>query len=67
MKQLALAAFFLLPMAAHAVTKWECGERSNLPMEGKNYCAAGDFRQSEINLGKMLDALLEKCLGACFH
>jgi len=39
---------------------WECGERSNLPQEGKNYCAAGDFRQSEINLQKVLAALLTK-------
>lgn len=37
---------------------WECGERSNLPQAGKNYCAAGDFRQSEINLKKVLVALL---------
>jgi uncharacterized protein YecT (DUF1311 family) len=60
MKKLALAAFFLLPVIAHAATKWECGERSNLPIEGKNYCAAGDFRHSEKNQGKVLDALLKK-------
>jgi uncharacterized protein YecT (DUF1311 family) len=60
MKKLALAAFFLLPVVSQAATKWECGERSNLPIEGRNYCAAGDFRHSEINLGKALDALLEK-------
>jgi len=40
--------------------KWECGERSNLPQEGKNYCAAGDFRQSETSLEKVLTAVLEK-------
>lgn len=39
---------------------WECGERSNLPQEGKNYCAAGDFRQSEINLQKVLETLQAK-------
>jgi len=43
-------------------TSWECGERSNLPQEGKNYCAAGDFRQSQINLAKVLERLLEKQL-----
>ena len=47
-------------MVAHGATKWECGERSNLPIVGRNYCAAGDFRQSDINLEKILDALLEK-------
>ena len=41
-------------------TTWECGERSNLPQEGKNYCAAGDFRLSEATLAKILDRLLEK-------
>ena len=39
---------------------WECGERSNLPQEGKNYCAAGDFRQSSINLAKVFDVILDK-------
>ena len=39
---------------------WECGERSNLPLEGKNYCAAGDFRQAEARLLKVLEALMEK-------
>ena len=43
---------------------WECGERSNLPIEGKNYCAAGDFRQSEINLRKVLAVLADKHLTA---
>lgn len=55
----AFAIALLLTTSANA-TKWECGERSNLPQEGKNYCAAGDFRQTEINLGKVLDHLLEK-------
>jgi len=39
---------------------WECGERSNLPPEGKNYCAAEDFRQTEIDLRKVLNGLLVK-------
>lgn len=56
----ALAVYLLLPVMAQAASKWECGERSNLPVEGKNYCAAGDFRQSEINLAKVLDGLLAK-------
>lgn len=41
-------------------TLWECGERSNLPQEGKNYCAAGDFRHSESRLQKKLALLLKK-------
>ena len=41
-------------------TEWECGERSNLPMAGKNYCAAGDFRQSAINLSAVLNDLLDR-------
>lgn len=60
MKQFAVAAFFLLAVAANAATNWECGERSNLPLDGRNYCAAGDFRQTEINLVKVFDALVEK-------
>jgi uncharacterized protein YecT (DUF1311 family) len=60
MKRLALAALFLLPMVTGAATKWECGERSNLPMDGKNYCAAGDFRHTEINQSKALQFLVEK-------
>ncbi len=55
----ALASTILLTTSAYAAA-WECGERSNLPLEGKNYCAAGDFRQAEINLGKVLDVLLKK-------
>lgn len=43
-----------------SANKWECGERSNLPLEGKNYCAAGDFRQAQINLGKVFNKLLIK-------
>ncbi len=39
---------------------WECGERSNLPPAGKNYCAAGDLRQAETNLAKVLQRVLEK-------
>jgi len=53
-----IAAVTLLSASVGAKT-WECGERSNLPQEGKTYCAAGDFRQSEINLQKILDVLLE--------
>lgn len=48
----------LLATSASA-TKWECGERANLPTEGKNYCAAGDFRQAAINLKKVLSAVLK--------
>ncbi len=55
----ALALVSSLAPSAHAA-KWECGERSNLPIEGKSYCAAGDFRQSETNLGKLLDALIAR-------
>ncbi len=40
--------------------EWECGERSNLPIEGKSYCAAGDFRQAAINLDKILDELVAR-------
>ena len=43
-----------------SANKWECGERSNLPLEGRNYCAAGDFRQTEFKLGKVFDKLVEK-------
>jgi len=57
----ALAALALLVTATTAsAAKWECGERSNLSVEGKNYCAAGDFRQSEFRLQKAFDALLKK-------
>lgn len=52
-----VAVQLITPVSA---TKWECGERSNLPQEGKNYCAAGDFRQSETDLGKVLEVLLKK-------
>ncbi len=58
-----LTSFGLLAVAlttAAGASKWECGERSNLPIEGKNYCAASDFRQSEINLEKVLGDLLNK-------
>lgn len=41
-------------------TEWECGERSNLPIEGKNYCAAGDFRLADSKLEKLLDRLALK-------
>jgi len=51
---------FLTISTSLSANLWECGERSNLPQEGKNYCAAGDFRQSEINLAKILDGLLQK-------
>lgn len=57
---LCLIAIATLLTPSVNATKWECGERSNLPLEGKNYCAAGDFRQSEINLAKVLNALIEK-------
>ena len=36
---------------------WECGERSNLPQQGKNYCAASDFRQSAHILKELFVAL----------
>lgn len=55
-----LCAAVLLPTMPALATKWECGERSNLPLEGKSYCAAGDFRQSAINLDKVLDTLIAK-------
>jgi len=53
-----VAAIFLLTTPANA-TKWECGERSNLSLEGKNYCAAGDFRLSESKLRKLLASMLQ--------
>lgn len=50
---------FLLVLPFTVVSnQWECGERSNLPQEGKNYCAAGDFRHSEKKLGKLLESLI---------
>lgn len=55
----ALAATSLISVTASG-TKWECGERSNLSVEGKNYCATGDYRQSETELNKVFAALLEK-------
>jgi len=55
----ALAIAALLTRSA-AASDWECGERSNLPIEGKNYCAAGDFRQSQTNLAKVFAVLLKK-------
>jgi len=56
------SSLIMLSLLTTAVTAktWECGERSNLPLEGRNYCAAGDFRQSEIDLRNALDALLKK-------
>ncbi len=53
----AFALVSLLTTPANA-TKWECGERSNLPPEGKNYCAGGDFRQAESKLIKLFETLL---------
>ena len=53
-------AIAFVPQKPASATVWECGERSNLPPEGKNYCAAGDFRQSELNMKKILDVLLAK-------
>ena len=50
----------LLITTSVSANKWECGERSNLPLEGRNYCAAGDFRQTEFNLAKVFDKLVEK-------
>ncbi len=41
-------------------TEWECGERSNLPLEGKNYCAAGDFRLAQARMVTIIDELMEK-------
>ena len=55
-----LCAAALLQATPAQATKWECGERSNLPLEGKSYCAAGDFRQTDINLDKLLDGLVAK-------
>ena len=57
-------AIAFVPLKPASATIWECGERSNLPPEGKNYCAAGDFRQSELNMKKILDLLFEKHGGA---
>lgn len=59
---LSLVFIFLLSllMARSFATEWECGERSNLPQEGKNYCAAGDFRHAEAKLQKMLAALIKQ-------
>ena len=58
---ISIAILFVVSFATSAsATTWECGERSNLPLEGKIYCAAGDFRQTEIDLRKVLDALLDK-------
>jgi len=58
----ALRALPIVALLAASVDAkiWECGERSNLPLEGKNYCAAEDFRQTEIDLKKVLNALLKK-------
>lgn len=60
MTQIACLALMLTLSSSIGASKWECGERSNLPIEGKNYCAAGDFRQSETNLTKLLAVLLKK-------
>lgn len=51
-----LIALLMLPGLIHA-TLWECGERSNLPQQGKNYCAASDFRHSEHTLKDLFTAL----------
>lgn len=63
-RMLAMFGFMLLASfmtsAEVQATEWECGERSNLPLEGKNYCAAGDFRLSHANLMELFDELLEK-------
>ena len=53
MAWVAVALAALIATSAQA-GKWECGERSNLPMEGRTYCAGGDFRQTELELGKVL-------------
>lgn len=45
-------------MSPASAMKWECGERSNLPQEGKIYCATGDFRLAETNLENVLNTLL---------
>ena len=50
---------FWLATSANA-GKWECGERSNLPLEGRNYCAAGDFRLAEATLQKVFAELLNQ-------
>ena len=54
----ALLGLILLSTTAVAV-EWECGERSNLPQEGKNYCAAGDFRLADAELAMLFEQLLE--------
>ena len=59
MKPCLVVMSILLTTSASAV-QWECGERSNLPQEGKNYCAAGDFRQSELNMRTVFDAVSTK-------
>ena len=53
----AVIAFVALKPASAAI--WECGERSNLPPEGKNYCAAGDFRLADAELAMLFEQLLE--------
>ena len=55
-----LTAVMLLTATPVSAMQWECGERSNLPQEGQNYCAAGDLRQSKINLAKVLNALIDE-------
>lgn len=67
MKQLAILSIGLCVLAVGTLvteptsaTQWECGERSNLPAVGKNYCAGGDFRQSEFLLEKAFNALFKK-------
>ena len=52
------------PAASTGAKTWECGERSNLPQEGKNYCAAGDFRQSKVNLAKVYNSMLDQYIAA---
>lgn len=59
-KSYCLLLLLVLLAAPAFATKWECGERSNLPMEGKNYCAAGDFRKAEIYQEKELVKLRKK-------
>ena len=61
---LCVLAIAFAPLKPVSAAVWECGERSNLPPEGKNYCAAGDFRQAELNMKKILDLLLVKHKGA---
>jgi len=61
MKQ--LRPFVSLLLVLHAATTsagtWECGERSNLPIEGKNYCATGDFRQIESDLAALFNKITQ--------